>query len=88
MAPATHDTIVILSVLGVVGQVLIVVGIVVGLLALAGVRGPLEGLRNLLWGYELWGAFVVAAIATGGSLFFSQIAALHPRASSAGSSGS
>jgi disulfide bond formation protein DsbB len=78
MAPATHDTIVALSVLGVVGQVLIVIGIVVGLLALAGVRGPLDGLRNLLWGYELWGAFVVAAIATGGSLFFSQIAHFVP----------
>ncbi len=78
MAPATHDTIVILSVLGVVGQVLIVVGIVIGLLALAGIRGPLEGLRNLLWGYELWGAFVVASIATGGSLFYSQIAHFPP----------
>ena len=31
-------------------------------------------MRDLLWGYELWGAFVVAAIATGGSLFFSQVA--------------
>ena len=74
----THDTIVALSVLGVIGQVLIVLGLVVGLLALVGVRGPLDGLRNLLWGYELWGAFVVAAIATGGSLFFSQIAHFPP----------
>jgi len=74
----THDTIVALSVLGVIGQVLIALGIVVGLLALAGVRGPLDGLRNLLWGYELWGAFVVAAIATGGSLFYSQIAGFIP----------
>ena len=32
----------------------------------------------MLWGYELWGAFVVAAIATGGSLFFSQIANFPP----------
>jgi disulfide bond formation protein DsbB len=78
MSPATHDTIVILSVLGVVGQALIVVGIVVGVLALFGVRGPLDGLRNLIWGYELWGAFVVASIATGGSLFFSQIAGFIP----------
>jgi disulfide bond formation protein DsbB len=78
MAPATHDTIVALSVLGVVGQVLIVIGIVVGVLALAGRRGPLDGLRNLLWGYELWGAFVVASVATGGSLFFSQIAHFPP----------
>jgi hypothetical protein len=74
----THDTIVALSVLGVVGQVLIGLGIVVGLLALAGVRAPLEALRNLLWGYELWGAFVVASIATGGSLFYSQVAHFVP----------
>jgi disulfide bond formation protein DsbB len=77
-SPACHDTIVALSVLGVVGQVLIAVGILVGLLALVGVRGPLGALRNLVWGYELWGAFVVAAIATGGSLFFSQIAHFPP----------
>jgi disulfide bond formation protein DsbB len=74
----THDTIVALSILGVVGQVLIGLGIVIGVLALAGVRGPLDALRNLLWGYELWGAFVVASIATGGSLFFSQIDHLPP----------
>ncbi|HEY7254959.1 MAG TPA: disulfide bond formation protein B [Methylomirabilota bacterium] len=70
---AKHDVIVALSVLGVVGQVLVVLGLAIGLLALAGVRGPLRGLRDLLWGYELWGAFVVAAIATGGSLFYSQV---------------
>jgi len=69
----TQDIVIILSVLGVVGQVLVVFGVVVGLLALFGVRGPLDAVRNLLWGYELWGAFVVAAIATGGSLFYSQV---------------
>ena len=74
----TQDIVIILSVLGVVGQVLIVLGIVVGVLALAGVRGPLEAIRNLLWGYELWGAFVVAAVATGGSLFYSQVAHFVP----------
>jgi disulfide bond formation protein DsbB len=74
----TQDTIVALSVLGVVGQVLIVLGLIVGVLALAGVPGPLDALRNLLWGYELWGAFVVAAIATGGSLFYSEIAGFVP----------
>jgi disulfide bond formation protein DsbB len=74
----TTDTVIALSVLGVVGHVLIVLGLVVGLLALVGVRGPLDWLRNLLWGYELWGAFVVAAIATGGSLFYSQIAGFIP----------
>src|SRR5256714_4276561 len=73
-----HDVIVALSVLGVVGQVLVGLGIVVGLLALFGVRGPLDTIRNLLWGYELWGAFVVAAVATGGSLFYSQIGGAIP----------
>ena len=74
----THDTIVVLSVLGVIGQVLIVLLLLVGLLALFGVRGPLDWIRRLLWGYELWAAFVVAAIATGGSLFLSQVAGFVP----------
>ena len=74
----TTDIVILLSVLGVVGQVLVALGIVVGVLALVGVRGPLDWIRNLLWGYELWGAFVVAAIATGGSLFYSQVAGFIP----------
>jgi disulfide bond formation protein DsbB len=74
----THDTIVALAVLGVVGQALIALMLLVGLLALVGVRAPLDGLRRLLWGYELWAAFVVGAIATGGSLFFSLIANFPP----------
>jgi len=74
----THDTIVALSVLGVVGQVLVAILILVGLLALFGLRSPLDGVRRLLWGYELWAAFVVAAIATGGSLFYSEIAHFQP----------
>ena len=74
----THDTIVALAILGVVGQVLAGLLILVGLAALAGVRGPLRTLRSALWGYELWAAFVVAAIATGGSLFFSEIANFVP----------
>jgi len=74
----TTDIVILLSVLGVVGQVLVALGIVVGVLALVGVRGPLDWIRNLLWGYELWGAFVVAAIATGGSLFYSEVAGFIP----------
>ena len=74
----THDTIVVLSVLAIVGQVLIALLLIVGLLALFGVRGPLNGIRRLLWGWELWAAFIVAAIATGGSLFFSEIARFVP----------
>jgi disulfide bond formation protein DsbB len=74
----TQNVVILLSVLGVVGQVLVGLGIVVGLLALFGVRGPLDTIRRLLWGYELWGAFVVAAVATGGSLFYSQVAHFIP----------
>jgi disulfide bond formation protein DsbB len=74
----THDAIVALAVLGVVGQVLAGALIVVALAALAGARGPLHAIRRLVWGYELWAAFLVAAIATGGSLFFSEIAHFVP----------
>jgi disulfide bond formation protein DsbB len=74
----THDTIVALAVLGVVGQVLAGVLILVALAAAAGARGPLRAIRQALWGYELWAAFLVAAIATGGSLFFSEIAHFVP----------
>jgi disulfide bond formation protein DsbB len=74
----THRTIVVLAALGVAGQVLGGLLILVALAAVVGVRGPLRALRSALWGYELWAAFVVAAIATGGSLFFSQIAGFVP----------
>ncbi|HET9115389.1 MAG TPA: disulfide bond formation protein B [Gaiellaceae bacterium] len=74
----THDILVLLSVLAVIGQVLIGIMILVGVLALVGLRGPLNGIRRLLWGYELWAAFVVAAIATGGSLFYSEVANFIP----------
>ena len=73
-----HDVIVALAGLGVAGQVVAGLIVFAGLLALAGVRAPLDAIRNLLWGYELWGGFVVAAIATGGSLFFSEIAGFVP----------
>ena len=74
----THDAIVALSALGAIGQVLVAAGLLAGVAALAGVRGPLRAMRRALWGYELWAAFVVAAIATGGSLFFSEIAHFVP----------
>jgi disulfide bond formation protein DsbB len=61
-------------VLGVAGQVVGALLLVIGVLALLGVRGPLRLLREWIWGYELWLTFVVAAIATGGSLYFSEIA--------------
>jgi disulfide bond formation protein DsbB len=74
----THDAIVAFAVLGVIGQVLGGVLILVALAAAAGARGPLRAIRQLLWGYELWAAFLVAAIATGGSLFFSEVAHFVP----------
>src|SRR5438045_4580680 len=74
----THDLVVLLAVLGVVGQGLFVVLLAIGLLALFGVRGPLTQVRLWLEGYELWLAFLVAAIATGGSLFFSEVAHFVP----------
>ena len=74
----THDTIVALSALGVAGQVLVAAGIVVVLAAAVGLKAPLQAVRRTLWGYELWAAFVVASIATGGSLFFSEVAGFVP----------
>jgi disulfide bond formation protein DsbB len=74
----THDTIVTLAVLGVVGQVLGALLLMVGLLAALGVTSPLRGLVSVVEGYELWLVFVVTAIATGGSLFFSEIAHFVP----------
>jgi disulfide bond formation protein DsbB len=65
-------------VLGVAGQVLGGLLVLVALAALAGMRAPLDALRRAVEGYELWLAFVVAAIATGGSLFFSEIAHFVP----------
>jgi disulfide bond formation protein DsbB len=63
----THDAIVALAGLGVAAQVLVVVSVLLW-----------RRVRPLLWGYELWGAFVVSSIATGGSLFFSEIAHFVP----------
>jgi disulfide bond formation protein DsbB len=74
----THAVIVTLAVLGVAGQALAAALIVVLVLAATGVTRPLHLVRGAFWGYELWAAFVVASIATGGSLFFSEIAGFPP----------
>ncbi len=73
-----HDVIVVLCALAVAGQAVIALMLLAGLLALVGVRGPLDSIRRIFWGYELWAGFVVAAIATGGSLFLSEIRAFIP----------
>jgi len=69
----THDLIVTLAVLGLVGQVLAALVLLAGLAWLLGCRAPLQALLTVIWGYELWLAFVVTAVATGGSLFFSEV---------------
>jgi disulfide bond formation protein DsbB len=74
----THDVIVALSALGVVAQLLCVCLGIAALARLVGWDAPLAVIRSVLWGYELWAAFLVAAVATGGSLFFSEIAHFVP----------
>ena len=74
----THDAIVVFAVLGVGGQALLLCLAVAGVLAVAGERRPLRSIRQAVWGYELWLAFAVAALATGGSLFYSEIANFVP----------
>lgn len=74
----TRDAVYAFSGLGVAGQVVVALFLLVGLCALLGVRAPLHTLRRSLWGYELWGGFVAAALATGGSLFYSEIAGFPP----------
>jgi len=67
-----------LSYLGVAGQVIIALLLVLLVLWFLGVRGPLDTVRRWLWGYELWAAFIVASIATGGSLFYSEVWRFQP----------
>ena len=74
----THDVVVAIAALGVAGQALAAALVLVGLLGALGVRAPARALRSALWGYELWLAFLVSALATGGSLFFSEIAHFVP----------
>ncbi len=74
----THDVIVALAVLGLAAQGLAAFLLLALLAALCGIGRPLVAVRRLLWGYELWLAFAVAAVATGGSLFFSEVAGFVP----------
>jgi disulfide bond formation protein DsbB len=74
----THDVTVALAALGVAGQVLGGALLLIAIAALAGLRAPLQAVREAVAGYELWLAFVVSAVATGGSLFFSEIAHFVP----------
>jgi disulfide bond formation protein DsbB len=74
----THNTIVILAALGVAGQVFAGAFIVVAGAAALGWRRPFDVVRRAIWGYELWLAFAVSSVATGGSLFFSEVAGFVP----------
>jgi disulfide bond formation protein DsbB len=73
-----RDALFAFSYVGVFGQVLVALLLVLTALWLVGVRAPLETLRRWIWGYELWLAFIVASVATGGSLFYSQIMRYQP----------
>jgi disulfide bond formation protein DsbB len=74
----TRDVINALAVAGLIGQVLAALFALVAAAAALGAPGPFRWVRGALWGYELWAAFVVSSIATGGSLFFSEIAGFIP----------
>jgi disulfide bond formation protein DsbB len=74
----THDVVVILAALGVAGQVLAALMLLVGVGWLVGLRSMSDVVRRTLEGYELWLVFLVSSIATGGSLFFSEIAGFVP----------
>jgi disulfide bond formation protein DsbB len=74
----THDAVVALALLGIAGQAAAVALAGAGSLHFAGVATPYRLVRKAVWGYELWLAFLIAALATGGSLFFSEIAHYAP----------
>lgn len=76
--PVTQNVITVLAALGIVGQLSVGLLLLAGLLRVAGVQGPLTLIRAAIWGYELWLAFLVSALATGGSLFLSEVANFVP----------
>jgi disulfide bond formation protein DsbB len=78
MGAVTKNVITLIAVLGVVGQLSVGLLLLAGLLRLVGVQGPLASIRAAIWGYELWLAFLVSALATGGSLFLSEVANFVP----------
>jgi len=74
----THDVVVTLAALGVVGQIAVAILVAVVVLRLVGMPAPLAWVRSTVWGYELWLAFLVSAVATAGSLYFSERAHFFP----------
>ena len=67
-----------LAVLGVIAQVVLAALLAVLVLRAAGLSGPWRVVRATLNGSELWLAFTVALVATGGSLWFSEVAHFVP----------
>jgi disulfide bond formation protein DsbB len=78
MGSVTRDVTVMIAGLGIAGQAVTALLLVLGLSWLVGARVPLVRARSFVLGYELWLAFLVAAVATGGSLFFSEVADFIP----------
>ena len=74
----TDTVITALAVLGVMMQALLGALFIVVVLRMVGVRGPWDVLRETVAGSELWIAFVAALVATGGSLYFSEVAHFIP----------
>ena len=74
MSSSTDTVVTTLAVLGVMAQVLLGALLLVAVLRLLGVAGPWRFLSESLSGSELWLAFVVALVATAGSLYFSEVA--------------
>ncbi len=74
----THDVVVALAALGVAGQALVVVVLIAVAAHAAGAPSALRRIRSALWGYELWAVFLLTSVATGGSLFFSEVAHFVP----------
>src|ERR1700694_6245124 len=61
----THAVITVLAALGVFGQIVAGLTVLAGLLWLGGLRRPLHALRRVVWGYELWLAFLGSGAPTG-----------------------
>ena len=67
-----------LAALGAAGQAIIALLLVAALFSVVGRPAPLAFARRLISGYEHWLAFLIAALATAGSLFFSEVAHFTP----------
>ena len=66
------------AVLGVLAQMALTVALAVLLLRAVGVPGPWRFVRESLEGSELWVGFVLALVATAGSIYFSEVAHFVP----------